>query len=332
MMRTLRPQPLGLDPETARRHRLRNALHSALLLGGMALILAACAWVLAGVEGLVWTLLGALFGIGLMPQASPRLVLAMYRARRIGPRELPEVFSVLRELCRRAGLPRGPALYYVPSATLNAFAVGSRDDAAVAVTDGMLRALSLRELAGVLAHELSHIRNNDLWVMNLADVVTRLTGFMSSFGLVLLLIGLPLMLTGAAGPAWLLLAMLLVFAPTLVSLLQLALSRAREYDADRMAAELTGDPAGLASALAKLERYQGRMWEDILLPGRRVPAPSLLRTHPPTEERVRRLMDLYGPEQGAPFPTPPERRHGLPMGFVAAVPGRPRWRATGVWY
>ena len=327
---TPHPRPPRLDPETARRHRLRNALHSVLLLGGMALILAACAWVLAGLEGLVWTFLGALAGFGLMPRVSPRLVLGLYRARRIGARELPELFAVVRELSGRAGLGAVPSLYYVPSATLNAFAVGSRDDAAIALTDGMLRRLSLRELAGVLAHELSHIRNNDLWVMNLADVVSRLTSFMSTVGLVLLFVGLPLVLTGAAGPGWLLLIGVLVFAPTLVSLLQLALSRAREFDADRMAAELTGDPAGLAAALAKLERHQGRMWEDILLPGRRVPVPSLLRTHPPTEARVRRLMALYGPELRTQLPPTPGL--GIPAAFAAVAPGRPHWRATGVWY
>jgi heat shock protein HtpX len=325
----LRPRPLRLDPETARRHRVLNALHSVLLLGGMALILAACAWILAGIEGLVWALLLAVVTIALMPRVSPRLVLGMYRARPIGPHELPDLFAVLRELCRRADLPAMPGLYYVPSVTLNAFAVGNRDDAAIAVTDGMLRTLSLRELAGVLAHELSHISNNDLWVMNLADVVSRLTSIMSTVGVVLLFVTLPLLLTEAVGPAWLLLAGLLVLAPTLVSLLQLALSRAREYDADRMAAELTGDPAGLAAALAKLERYQGRMWEDILLPGRRVPDPSLLRTHPPTEERIKRLLSLYRPEQGTPFPTAPGL--GIRSGF-APPPSRPHWRVTGVWY
>jgi heat shock protein HtpX len=321
---------LRLDPASARRHRLLNALHSALLLGGMALILAACAWVLAGPDGLAWTFLGALLGFALMPQVSPRLVLGLYRARRIGAHELPELTAMVRELSRRAGLAVVPSLYYVPSSTLNAFAVGSRDDAAIALTDGLLRRLSLRELAGVLAHELSHVRNNDLWVMNLADVVSRLTGFMSSLGLVLLFVGLPLVLTGAAGPGWLLLIGLLILAPTLASLLQLALSRAREYDADRMAAELTGDPAALAAALVKLERYQGRMWEDILMPGRRVPVPSLLRTHPPTEARIERLLSLYGPEVRTPLPPAPGL--GAPARFAAPTPGRPHWRATGVWY
>ncbi|WP_227272060.1 M48 family metalloprotease [Roseobacter weihaiensis] len=87
---------------------------------------------------------------------------------------------------------------------------------------------------------------------------------------------------------------LLVVSPTIMALLRLALSRTREYDADRGGAELTGDPAGLASALLKLERRTGRFWEEMILPGRRIPDPSLLRTHPPTEERVRRLQELTG--------------------------------------
>ena len=102
----------------------------------------------------------------------------MYRAREIGRRDLPEVLQVLEALAERAGLARVPRLYYVPSTMLNAFAVGGRDDAVIAMTDGMLRALTLRELAGVLAHEVSHIRNRDLWLMSIADLAGRLTRLM----------------------------------------------------------------------------------------------------------------------------------------------------------
>jgi heat shock protein HtpX len=186
-----------------------------------------------------------------------------------------------------------PRLYYVPSAMLNAFAVGSPRDAAIALTDGILRHLDLRELTGVLAHEISHVRNRDLWLMNLADLTGRLTRMMSLLGFGLLIIGLPMWLGGAGHLPWLLLP-LLMFAPQLTVLLQLALSRSREFDADLDAAGLTGDPAGLASALVKLERHQRGLWERILLPGHRLPEPSLLRSHPPTEERIARLAALSG--------------------------------------
>jgi heat shock protein HtpX len=108
-----------------------------------------------------------------------------------------------------------------------------------------------------------------------------------------LIIGLPMWLGGAGRLPWLLVP-LLMFAPQLTMLLQLALSRSREFDADLDAAGLTGDPAGLASALAKLERHQRGLWERILLPGRQLPEPSLLRSHPPTEERIARLAALSG--------------------------------------
>ncbi|MDX1711726.1 MAG: zinc metalloprotease HtpX, partial [Rhodovibrionaceae bacterium] len=214
------------------------------------------------------------------------------------------------------------------SRTLNAFSLGSPKDSAIAVTDGMLRNLNLREFAGVMAHEVSHIRHNDLWVMGLADTITRLTRIMSLMGIVLFFINVPLLLVGQAVIPWLG-VLVLIFAPTLGSLLQLALSRAREYDADMDAAGLTGDPEGLASALEKLERHQGRFWEEIFAPGRRIPDPSLLRTHPATEDRVTRLRSLEPSARGERFRELSGRREG--PGF-ARHEHPPRWRATGVWF
>ena len=232
------------------------------------------------------------------------------------------------EIARRAGFPRTPSLYLVPSRVLNAFAVGTRDNAAIAVTDGMLRSLSLRELAGVLAHEISHIRNRDLWVMNLADTISRLTAVMSFLGMMMLIFLLPLILLGLVSfPV--LLPVVLIFAPTVGNLLQLALSRTREYDADADAAELTGDPRGLASALAKMERLQGRLWETILFPGQRIPDPSLLRTHPPTQERIDRLLSIH--PAAPPIDLPADGSGRGPSGH-AAVTGAPRRRWTGSWY
>jgi heat shock protein HtpX len=318
-----------LDQAERRRHKLRNIVHSFVLLGGIVGLLALCGWVLFGPDGLVGVALGAGVALALSPRVSPRLVLRLYRAREIGPRDLPEVPGVLAALAERAGLERVPRLYYVPSRMLNAFAVGGRDDAVIAVTDGMLRALDLRELAGVLAHEVSHIRNRDLWLMGIADLAGRLTRVMTLLGLALLLVGLPLWLGGATSVPWLLIP-LLVFAPQITTLLQLALSRAREFDADLDAAGLTGDPDALASALAKLERHQRGVWEQILLPGQRLPQPSVLRTHPPTGERIARLEAL----SGAP-PLPPLAGQGAGRRVEAAwpiVPRAPHGRLIGFWY
>jgi heat shock protein HtpX len=209
---------------------------------------------------------------------------------------------------------------------LNAFAVGRPPDAALAVTDGLLRVLSLREMAGVLAHEISHIRNNDLVVMSLADVIAQLTRIMATGGMLLLLITLPAWLAEYSRLPWLLI-LVLMLAPTFGSLLQLALSRAREYDADLDAAGLTGDPAGLAAALAKMERLQGGFVERIMLPGPRIPNPSLLRTHPPIEKRISRLLSLSPSEDAITTAKPID----VPLEYPVVAP-QPRRRASGMWY
>jgi heat shock protein HtpX len=326
--RTRRPQLGPLDPGQQRRHKLRNLVQSAILLGGMIGLLALCGWVLFGPDGLVGMALGGALALTFSPKISPGLVLRLYRARELTPPELPEVFAVLDRLAERAGLRRRPKLYYIPSRMLNAFAVGERDDVVIALTDGMLRSLTLRELAGVLAHETSHIRNNDLWLMGLADLVGRLTRLMTLAGLFLLVLAIPLWMGGTANIPWLVIA-LLVFAPQLTTLLQLALSRAREYEADLDAAGLTDDPAGLASALAKLERFQRGVWEQILMPGHRLPEPSLLRSHPPTEQRIARLRAL---QAAAPAPALAVGDAMPWPGTRAAVTARPHGRVLGYWY
>ena len=324
----IRHAPAPLSDAERWRHKWRNRLQSVLLIAGMVALLCACVWIVFGPESIPWVVLGVAFSLMIAPQASPRMVLAMYGARPLSPREAPDLYAVVDELARRASLLRRPVIHYVPSATLNAFAVGSREDSVIAVTDGALRTLDLRELAGVLAHEVSHIRNNDLWVMGLADTISRLTSMLSFLGTMFLIAALPMLFAGGTGLP-LLAALLLMFAPTIGSLLQLALSRAREYDADLDAAGLTGDPRGLAAALLKLERYQGRAWEEMVMPGRRIPVPSLLRTHPPTDERVRRLMSLYGRSESPAFR--PDRAVQMPA-RVEAIAGHPHWRRTGAWY
>ena len=317
----------NLDRELLHQHRLLNLAQTVLLVGGMAGVLWLSARFLLG-EATGWYLATvAVLALWMVPRLSPRLVLRLYQARPIEARAAPQLHAVLHELAQRAELPQPPALFYIPSRLLNAFAVGGREDSAIGLTDGMLQSLDLRELAGVLAHEVTHIRNGDLRVMAVADLISRLTEVLSLTGQVMLLLGLPLWLLGVwelplVGVA------LLIFAPTLTALLQLALSRTREFDADLGAARLTGDPRGLASALAKLERQQGGWMEQILMPGRRNPHPSVLRSHPETSERVRRLMSLVpAPARSLRLQ---ERRVAMPhFGPSVADPRRRRW---GVWY
>ncbi len=323
-----------MDNAILTEHKLRNGLHTLLLIGGMALILALSASFLFGGGVGVWVAGLVALMLFLAPRMSPAMVLGLYRAHPLSPGEAPDLYAVVAELARRAGLPRMPALYYLPSTVMNAFTMGSREDAAMVVTDGLLRRLSLRELVGVLAHETSHVRNNDVRVMGLADVVGRLTRILSLMGQLLILVSLPMMLFTPGDIPWAGF-LLLVFAPSLSALLQLALSRTREFDADLDAARLTGDPAGLASALAKLERYQGGLLERILLPGRRNPNPSLLRTHPETKERIDRLMALKpGPLEAQVYPRRLEDGLGdLITGPYAVVTRRPsHHRLFGLWY
>ena len=320
-------QAQSIDPDTARRRRRANLLQSLVLIAGMVLLLAACGWIVAGWTGVLVAALVGGVSLAVSGHLSPGFMLRLFRARPLTRRDLPEVVEAVTVLAQRAGLERAPGIYYVSSPTLNAFSVGRGETAAVTVTTGLLRAMTLRELIGILAHEISHIRNNDVWVMGLADVLSRLTRSLSFLGVLLLILNLSLALAGRAQVSWIL-VLLLVSAPTLGSLLQLALSRTREFEADLSAARLTGDPVGLARALDKLERIQGRFWEDIFLGGRRIPDPSLLRSHPKTADRVRRLLELR--VDTPPLEAGDERVWPRPR--LPVPPTRPRHRASGLWY
>ena len=319
-------QPLHSGPQ--RLHQWYNTLHTWLMIAGSALLMALIAYSVFGVPGIAWAVILTAFGLWQAVRISPKMVLKLYKARALRADEVPQLHQLMRELTRHATLPAVPQLYYVPSQMMNAFAVGQIHDSAIAVTDGLIRNLSLRQLAGVLAHEVSHIRNEDLTVMALGDVLSRLTGTLSTVGL---LIGIPAALLSDGGAiSWVTIAAL-VAAPTVGGLLQLALSRTREYDADLDAAGLTGDPEGLASALLTLEHKHGSMWEQLVLPGSRSPEPSIMRTHPKTADRVRRLLSLR--TDNPPVITRPDSPLH-PKIAIASPTHRPRINIgrMGLWY
>ena len=232
---------------------------------------------------------------------SDRLVLAMHRAREVSPAEAPQLHALVAKLAARAGLPM-PRVFILPEEQPNAFATGRNPEkGVVAVTEGLLRLLSVRELEGVVAHELAHIKNRDILVSSIAaaaaSIVTSLAHALS-FGALLGGGRQDEEREGSAATG--LVAM--VVAPLAATLIQLGISRSREYLADETGARLTGDPEALASALLKLEAYAGRM------PVQATPATASLfivnpfgamervsrwfSTHPHTEERVERLMAL----------------------------------------
>lgn len=318
-----------MNPQQWHRHTWQNRLQTLLTLAFMLGFLALLGLIIWGSEGLLHLLLIGLVLAFINPVASPRLVLRLYNAQPLREYEAPLLFDALAKLAQRAGLPAMPALYFIPSQMINAFTVGSRHSPTIAISDGMLRTLNLREIVAVLAHEISHIHNNDIRVMALADLISRMTSLLSLFGQFLLLINLPLLIWAEQQISWLAIA-LLVFAPHLALVAQLGLSRTREFNADLNAAWLTGDPQGMAQALVKIEQLHQSFFESLILPGWKVPEPSWLRTHPRTEERVQRLMQFQPVEQATSL----ARLDGSVLDDIErqGIEQRPRYHVSGLWY
>lgn len=305
------------------RHRGSHLLQSLALLGAMAALLAALGWILAGPDGLVMAMILLLLLSVLSPNLPAGLMLRLLWARPMPPQLLARLQPLLKHLAMRAELPAVPRLFLLPGAAPNALTFGRRDDAWLGLTEGLLLGLERRELVGVLAHEISHIRNNDLWIMELAGLFQRLAGILALAGALMLLLGLPLLVLGQLHINWAAVALLLL-APTLVTLMQLGLSRVREFDADLEAVRLTGDPLGLASALRRIEQFESHWLRRLLLPGLRAPGQDLLRSHPATGSRIERLLSLLPAPASTPFAMPgsdrwsgPARRPGQrrPSGF-----------------
>jgi len=321
-----------LDSNIERSHRRSNIFQTVIMLVGISLLLALSAGLLWGLYGIYAAALIVTLLFLCSVRTPSSIVMRMYKGRpaeKAGGQQLVEITT---ELARRANLDRVPAVYIIPSMTLNAFATGCKVDAAIGITEGLLRKLNMRELTGVLAHEVSHIKNNDLLVMSLADLMSRLTQILSYAAVVLAVFNvISFISNGEAAYNWSGI-LLLYLAPVITNLLQLALSRVREYDADLEGARLTGDPDGLASALSKVERYTGRFWEDLMLPvpGRRVPQPSVLRSHPMTEDRIARLQQLKQ-EPSQPVIVVIDEPM-IAMVGLGPISMRPRYRFPGLWY
>jgi len=211
---------------------------------------------------------------------------------------------------------------------MNAFTTGTQDAAILVLFDGLIKKLSSEEVAGVIAHEIAHIKNNDTLVLGMADIVSRVTGFMPFLAIALVLGNF-----GGAGVPWST-ALMLFFAPQLTAALQVRLSQSREYDADMDGAMLTGNPRALASALEKIQQMHGKMLERVMLPGRKEPTPSHARSHPPTQLRIERLMAMQAPANDGM--TSIAAFANLNPADVAPagvnVADQPRWRLTGLWH
>ena len=281
----------------------RNYLKTAMLMAFLIALLAIGGNIAGGYQGML--LFG---GLGLVFNFfsywfSDRIALMAHRAKPVTREQLPQLYDMVERLTRKAGMPM-PRLYVIPSETPNAFATGRNPShAAVAVTEGILRILDARQLEGVLAHELSHVRNRDILIATIAAAVAGLVsslGYMVRWGAIL----------GGGnrdnerGGSGLEMLAWAILAPLLAMIIQLAVSRSREFGADASGAELMGDPDALADALEALERgnevipyqYGGPATAHLFIVnpfhGAGAKLMSLFSTHPPMEERVRRLRAM----------------------------------------
>jgi heat shock protein HtpX len=279
---------------TTRRSNFAATLKTTILLGGLTGLFVVIGALIGGPStALVFLVLAGLLNLGAY-WFSDRIALAMARAKPISESEAPRLYQIVRELTTRADLPM-PRLYMIPQDQPNAFATGrSPKRSAVAVTQGIVKLLSEDELRGVLAHELAHVRNRDILITSVAATIG---GAITYLGYMLLWFGgddeSPLGLIGSLA--------LVLLAPIAASIIQLAVSRQREYSADATGAEISGNPESLASALLRLEEgakaipmqvNQAAEPLYIVKPFSGGGIASLFSTHPPIEERVRRLRQM----------------------------------------
>jgi heat shock protein HtpX len=276
-----------------------NRVKSWLLIAAMAALFVAVGAAIGGRQGATYALVLALVFNFAMYWFSDSIALKATRSHPVGEHEAPEIYAIVRELATEAKAPM-PRIYVSEMAQPNAFATGrSPDHAAVAVTQGILQILDRRELRGVLAHELSHVLNRDILVSTIAAAIgsafTYLAYMAFFFG------GSDDDDSPLGGLAFLLIWLV---GPLAAGLIQMAVSRSREYQADESGAFLSRDPEALASALVKLEEYakgvpaqvnpaQAHLFIVNPLRGRAAGGvATLFRTHPPTEERIRRLQEI----------------------------------------
>jgi len=276
-----------------------NLVKTAVLMAAITALFMAIGALIGGKAGMMLALLLAL-GMNVFSYwFSDQLVLRMYNAQEVDETSAPQFYRMVRELTARAQLPM-PRVYLIQEDAPNAFATGRNPEhAAVAATTGILRVLSERELRGVMAHELAHVRHRDILISTISATMAGAIGMLANFA----------MFFGGRDeegrPANPIVGLLVaILAPIAASLIQMAISRAREFEADRGGAEISGDPQALAAALQKIQRYaQGIPLEA----AERNPATAqmmivnplsggglkgLFSTHPSTEDRVERLLEM----------------------------------------
>jgi heat shock protein HtpX len=279
-----------------------NYLKTGILLAAMTAFFLAVGYAIGGEGGMLLALLVAA-GMNLFAYwNSDKMVLSMYHAQQVDQHSAPEFYGLVAQLASRAGLPM-PKVYLIEDDQPNAFATGRNpENASVAATTGLLRLLNREEIAGVMAHELAHVRNRDTLIMTITATIAGAIGMLANFAMFMGHSnndergGNPLGMIGAV--------VMMIVAPLAASLVQMAISRTREYSADRIGAQICGNPAALASALRKIEHYAhqvpnmqaernpatAHMFIINPLSGERMD--NLFSTHPNTDNRVAALQRL----------------------------------------
>ena len=283
-----------------------NGLKTAVLLGGMSSLVLLAGGVIGGRGGLVVALFIALAMNGYAYYNSDKIALRSMGAQPVTPQQAPEIYETVSELATKMQMPM-PRLYISPTAAPNAFATGrSPDHAAVCCTSGILEILDKRELRAVLAHELAHVGNRDILISSVAATIATIISFLAQMAQFAAIFG------GFGGrddedrPNPLVTLLFAFLAPVAAGVIQMAISRSREYQADQTGAEVSGDPLGLASALRKLEH--GVAARPLVEDPRLAPTSSLMianpfrggqlsklfSTHPPMADRIARLEAMAG--------------------------------------
>jgi heat shock protein HtpX len=270
-----------------------NTFKTAFLLTALTLLLMGLGRVFGGQNGMIWALIIATGTNFVAYFFSDKIALATYRAQPATREQLPRVYSVVERITQKIALPM-PKIYVIPTESPNAFATGRNPaHASVAVTHGILGLLNDEELEGVLAHELGHVNNRDILISSIAATIAGAITYVARFGFFFGGMGDRDDRRGGGGSL-----LMLILAPIAAVLIQLAVSRSREYQADETGAHFTGNPYALASALAKLDAYSRRVPMAatpstahlfIIQPLLGMNFGSLFSTHPPVAKRIERL-------------------------------------------
>jgi heat shock protein HtpX len=294
--------------------RMGNQIRTTLLMALLTVLIVVIGQLIGGRLGMFIALLVAAGMNFFSYWFSDKIVLRMYHAQAVGPQESPELYGMVQELCRRANLPM-PKVYIIPQDAPNAFATGRNPEhAAVAVTEGLLKLMKREEITGVLAHELAHVRNRDILIGSIAATMAGAVMMLADMARWSAIFGGGRRdgEEGGGSGGGLGLILMSILAPLGAMLIQMAISRSREYMADATGASFAGTPEGLARALEKLGAYSKRLPMDASpstahmfivnpLSGRSLL--SLFSTHPPLEERIARLRGQRFQSFQAPPPS-----------------------------